>query len=178
MQKLKPWLRIVSTAVTVLMALIVIGNIYTIAARALTDKVQPTFLGFSSAVVISGSMSDTIEVNDYIVCRAQRTYKVGDIVTYINENDNLITHRIVSESDAGFITQGDANNTPDRDPVNPESIVGRVVMVIPGIGLFIEFLQTPMGLAGTAMIGVLLIMLPSVLEKAGENEEQSEENDD
>lgn len=160
--------RVLSGALTVFLAILVVANVYTIIARAVSDDPQPTFLGYSSAVVISGSMSDTIEVNDFIVCKARHDYDVDDIITFISPRGSLITHRIVSESDAGFITQGDANNTPDSEPVPQESIVGKVVCIIPKIGLFIEFMRTPLGMTCVVLIGLLLLALPSVMERAEE----------
>jgi len=166
---LKRITRIISIAVTAVLAVLLIANVYTIIARAATGKQNTTFFGFSSAVVITGSMSGTIEVNDLIICREQRDYNVGDIVTYTTPGGSLVTHRIVSESDLGFITRGDANNTPDSQPVSPESIVGRVVCTIPGIGLFIEYLRTPLGLACVVLVGLLLLALPSVMDRTEES---------
>lgn len=37
-----------------------------------------------------------------------------------------VIHRIVGESEAGFITRGDHNNTEDRDTLAPERIYGTV----------------------------------------------------
>lgn len=165
MRKLKPALRIANIAVTVLLAFMLISNVYCIIARAVTGDPAPKFLGFSSAVVISGSMSDTIEVNDLIICHEQSDYAKGDIITYISESGSLITHRIVSESDAGFITQGDANNTPDRTPVADDDIVGKVVCIIPAIGLFIEFMRTPLGLMCITFIGLLILVLPTLADR-------------
>lgn len=164
MRKLKSFFKVLSIAVTVFLAVLLVSNVYTILMRTFTDEKYPKFLGFSSAVIISGSMSDTIEVNDLVICLAQTDYEVGDIVTYVSESGSLITHRIVSESDAGFITQGDANNTPDRTPVCRSDITGKVVCIIPGVGSLIEFLRTPFGLMCITFMGLLILAFPSVMD--------------
>lgn len=165
MPKLKLVSKIAGYALTALLAIMLLSNVYTIIARSVTGEVQPKFLGFSSAIVISGSMSDTIEVNDYIICLDVNDYDVGDIVTYKNERGSLITHRIVSETDAGFITQGDANNTPDSEPVSQSDIVGKVVITIPKLGAFIEFMQTPLGLMCIVFAGFIILYLPSLADR-------------
>lgn len=165
MRKLKSVCRILSIAVTVLLAVLLISNIYTICMRAFTDEKNPKFFGFSSAVIISGSMSGTIEVNDLVICREQDSYGKGDIITFEDSSGSLVTHRIVSESDSGFATQGDANNTPDRKIVAEESILGKVVFTVPKIGLFIEFIRTPFGLMCITFAGLLIIAAPSFLSR-------------
>lgn len=164
MSKLKIVIRILSGALTVLLALLLISNIYTICVRTFTDEQHPRFLGFSSAVIVSGSMEDTIEVNDLVICLKKNDYDIGDIVTYVDRGNSLTTHRIVSESDAGFITKGDANNTTDRLPVTEVNILGKVILTIPKIGLFIEFLRTPMGLMCILFAGLIILALPSAFD--------------
>lgn len=164
MRKLKSVFKGLSIAVTVLLAVLLVSNIYTILMRTFTDEKNPKFFGFSSAVIISGSMSGTIEVNDLVICHEKNDYNVGDIITYVSESGSLITHRIVSESDAGFITQGDANNTPDRTPVCEGDIVGKVVCTVPGIGSLIEFMRTPLGLMCIVFMGLLILAFPSIAE--------------
>lgn len=166
--------RILSAVLTAFLAVIVAANIYTAAARAITGEPQPTFFGYSSAVIVSGSMSGTIDVGDLIICRTQQSYTTGDIITFREayDGDSLVTHRIVSQTDAGFITQGDANNTPDSQPVSAESIAGKVVCIIPKIGFFIEYLRTPLGMTCVVLIGLLLLALPSALESAIRQKEE------
>lgn len=121
-------------------------------------------LGYSSAVVLSGSMSGTIEVNDLVIIHRQETYTPGDIITY-RSGSSLITHRIVELTPGGFITKGDANNTRDTHPVAPAQIVGRVVAVIPRMGSFIAWLRTPLGLCALTVAGFALLLPPSQKEK-------------
>ncbi len=59
--------KILSGALTVLLALIVVANVYTLAARGITGRQNVPVFGFSSAVVLTGSMSGAIEPNDMII---------------------------------------------------------------------------------------------------------------
>ena len=74
--------KVLSAAITALLAILLCGNLYTIAARALTDELQPAVFGWSTAVVISGSMSGEIEVNDMVVIHREKSYDAGDIITF------------------------------------------------------------------------------------------------
>lgn len=161
--------RILNGLFTALLAFVLLCNLYTIAARHITGSPQPAVFGWSWAVVISGSMSPEIEVNDLVVVHAEETYSVGDVITYEN-GDSVVTHRIVDETIDGFITKGDANNTEDMFPVPASAVVGKVACVLSGVGLYIGYLKTPLGMLCMLLIGFLLIEIPYLLDKR-KNEE-------
>jgi len=75
--------------------------------------------------VETGSMEYKIHVNDYILLFKSSKYKMGDIVTY-RENDYFITHRIIKIDGDKVITKGDANNMEDVG-ININQIEGKVV---------------------------------------------------
>ena len=163
-------LRVLSAVITAVLALLLAANVYVIAARAVTGEPQPTVLGFSAAVVVTGSMSPAIEPGDLVVCRRSADYAVGDVITF-HSGASLVTHRIVGSTPDSYITQGDANNVADADPVPNGAIVGKVVFTVPKLGIFIEKLRTPLGMTVLVLIGFALIELPRVFDKSGENKE-------
>jgi len=167
MKTLKTLGRILSIVITVLLGLLLACNLYTIVARMVTKQLQPAVFGFSTAVVISGSMSDSIEVNDMVVIHRQKSYEVGDVITF-ETRGSLVTHRIIGETSLGFTTKGDANNSPDLDPVRQEQIVGRVVLVIPKIGRAIEFMRTPLGMTCLVVVGFALVEVPALIRRKSE----------
>ena len=179
MKVIKTTGRIISLILTILIAFILVCNLYTIAARYIGGRQQPAVFGFSTAVVISGSMSGCLEVNDMVIIREAKDYSVGDVVTF-KSGENLVTHRIIARQGEGFVTKGDANNTPDLDLLDPGLIVGRVVAVIPGVGKAIEFMRTPLGIMCVVAVGFALYYVPTLFERnerekggaAGENQEQ------
>lgn len=156
--------RVLSLALTIIIAIVLACNVYTIAVRGLGGEQQPDIFGWSTAIVISGSMSGSIEVNDMVIIHAQDSYAVGDVVTF-KSGKNLVTHRIISEEDGGFVTKGDANNSRDIDTLDPDLIVGRVVGVIPGIGKAIEYMRTPLGLMCMVFVGFALYYVPTLFER-------------
>ena len=156
-------LRTLSALLAAVLALLLAANVYVIAARAVTGEAQPTVLGFSAAVVVTGSMSPAIEPGDLVVCRRAADYAPGDVITF-RSGASLVTHRIVGETPDGFTTRGDANNVADTDPVPHGAIVGRVVFTVPRLGIFIEKIRTPLGMTLLVLIGFALIMLPGYKE--------------
>ncbi len=144
------------------------GNLVNIMARKNGVAGNHNVFGFYYGVIISGSMSGTIEINDMIFTFKQKEYNVGDIVTF-KHGKSLTTHRIVGEADGGFITKGDANNTEDKDVLRQEDIVGKVVFVIPKIGVVMEYMQKPLGMLVLIVIGFGVLVIPEMLSKGKES---------
>lgn len=170
--KLGKWIQGILTAV---LAVLLVCNLYTLAAKKLMGVPYPTVFGCSAAVVVSGSMEPALSVNDLIITRAQTDYTTGDIISFATQS-NLVTHRIVQTGADGFVTQGDANNAADIQPVLPEQIVGKVIFTIPAVGVVLEYLQTPLGLTCLVLLGFLLIELP-MLTARWQGAQEEEEND-
>lgn len=174
---LKKLRSILSVLLTAVLVFLLAANLYTAYARNVKGEIQPRVLGYSSAVVVSGSMSGSIEVDDLVITSAQDNYNVGDIIMFYS-GSSVVTHRIVELSENSCITRGDANNAPDLEAVDPENIIGKVIFVIPKIGLLIGFLQTPRGLIGVSLLLLLLALLPGTLgnkDKGGNRENETNE---
>jgi len=168
--------RIFSTALTALLAVALLCSVYSIAVRKITGKQAAPVFGWSTAVVISGSMSGNIEIDDMVIIHRQDAYATGDVITF-EDGDSLLTHRIIGETPEGFVTKGDANNAPDSEPVTQDLIVGRVVGVIPGVGRFIELARSPLGMLCMVLAGWALVALPAMSErqkKGGAKDEKAE----
>jgi signal peptidase len=147
----------------VLVALLLACNLYIIGARVIGGIDHPSIFGWSWAVVISGSMEDSISVNDMVVIHRQADYQPGDVITF-RSADTIVTHRITEEHPDSYTTKGDANNAADLTPTMKSDVIGRVVLVIPGIGKFIEYLRTPLGMLCLVAIGFALIEIPYYIQ--------------
>ena len=133
--------------------------------RLVNRSAAPSAFGYSALVVATGSMSGTIEIGDLIIVHRTGDYEVGDIVTFLPAGAEVTTtHRIVRMEGGRFYTKGDANNSEDDSPVLPEQIVGEVVAVVPGVGLFFEWLKTPDGLLFAGITVALVIAFAAVLK--------------
>lgn len=173
MRLLKATGQILSFCLTALLALILVFNLLSIGSRYLTGNTYAKVLGFSTAVVVSGSMEPAISVNDMVVIQEKDNYAEKDVISYVSQSGNLITHRIVDVTDEGFVTRGDANKAIDVEaPVSVDKVVGKVVYVIPQVGLFLEYLKTPLGMLCVTLVGFVLIGLPSVLDRSRKEDEK------
>ncbi len=86
------------------------------------------FMGYKPVLILSESMEPTYPKGAIVLVRKQRdSAEPGDVVMFSpEEGSGYVIHRIVGESEAGFITRGDHNNTEDRGAVAPEQILGTV----------------------------------------------------
>jgi signal peptidase len=150
----------ISTLATVLLVAVVIAMLVG------QQLGQPILLGF----VLTGSMSPTLEPGDGFVAvppAIAGDVEEGDVVTFDArelQGGGLTTHRVVGETEEGYITQGDANPFTDQDdaepPVQESQIVAVAwqfngeVVVIPHLGTVAMALQ---GLVG-ALVGVLSVL--------------------
>ena len=118
----------------------------------------PSMFGYSSLLVATGSMSGTIEEGDLIFIKDTGDYKIGDIVTFFQEDDTIpTTHRIWNiDEDGKFITRGDANNSYDPKHITSDEIYGEVVLVVPAVGIAIDWLIDGGGYIYA--VGVILII--------------------
>ncbi len=143
--------------------------------------VSTRLAGFQIFTIMSGSMEPDYPVGSlaYIKPVDTSTLTQGDVITFINGPNSVVTHRIVEvihESDATgvevlkFRTQGDANNSPDGSLVHYQNVIGTPSFIIPLLGYVSWFLQRPPGIyfaiiAGTFLIS--LIIIPYVAKPRG-----------
>ena len=127
--------------------LLVLALVALIAGAALG---QPVLLGF----VETGSMEPTLEPGDGFVAIPSPVagdIEEGDVIVFEAQNlqgGGLTTHRVVGETESGYITRGDANPFTDQDGQEPPVTEGQIVatawqvngevVVIPGLGLLTE----------------------------------------
>lgn len=114
--------------------------------------------------VTSGSMEPTLSTGDGYVLVTVTEPEPGDIVVYRSAvRDQLVAHRIVDETAAGFVTKGDANPTTDQatgaPPVERSQVLGTVLtlgsnpLVVPGLGWLA--VRTPLGVGLAAVVVAL-----------------------
>ena len=145
--------RVLKALILIIVGAILLANLYCLAAGRIFKVKAPSVFGCSSAVVLTGSMSGTIEPDDYTV---------GDIVMY-QTGGTPVTHRIISENEKGYRTKGDANNTDDGTEIPKEDVVGKVVLVIPKIGAAVRLARTPIGMLGLFAAIILIAELPNLI---------------
>ena len=120
-------------------------------------------------VVSSGSMEPVLQVNDVLIVRDGGSFgdlRVGDIIVFNKPDggDRVIVHRIVEiiprdDGDSIIRTKGDANpsSIPGTDfPITSEDYIGKVIYVLPGIGLITKVISPPVNYIIIAIILAIL----------------------
>lgn len=148
---------IVRILIFAVMGVMVGYSIYMINARVVGRNPLPMPFRYGQAVVTSGSMSPAFEVDALLIYHEQEKYEIGDMVAFMDEDGNLITHRIIQMTGNEVITQGDANTVMDN-PIKKEQIYGKVIHTIPHVGKIVRLLQKP------GVIIVLIILFLAGLE--------------
>ena len=146
---------IVGIVICALLApLLIINFILAIQGLVNPDEV-PGIFGYKPMMVMTESMEDYILAGDLIVVKDVDTtnLEIGDVITFFDPLGNgttTVTHRIIDiiNDDTGlwFQTQGDNNDTPDREWVNASEVVGIYVFRIPLVAHIALFMQTIPGL--------------------------------
>jgi signal peptidase len=139
----------------------IVGGLIVSVVLLLLGSLWPGDFGYDIRIVESGSMEPTIPTGAIVLTRPETLYQVGDVVTYQRRTDQAATtHRLVDKVDDGsqqvFLTQGDANNVADVQPVLPEEIAGKVWFNVPYLGYVLSFFRSPWGF-------MLLVLIPAML---------------
>lgn len=101
----------------------------------------PKLLNHSFFIVVTNSMAPTIQIDDLIIVNTKADIKLEDVITY-KKKGVFITHRVTSIKDKHYLTKGDANNIGD-EAVTKDLVVGKVVKIIPKVGVWQKVIMTP-----------------------------------
>ena len=134
-------------------------------------KEYVNFCGYTFFRVITGSMANTIQINDVVIVKITDDIKENDIITYKSDN-NFITHRVVKINKSNIITQGDANNTED-EPIKMKDVLGKVVVIIP-VCILMKVFSSPEVIGATIFS---MFMLWVLFHKKKEKIVSKEDND-
>ncbi|SDL91168.1 signal peptidase I SipW [Bacillus sp. OK048] len=155
--------KILSTLITVILSITLIFMIFVVISSKASGG-EPSILGYQLKTVLSGSMEPTFKTGSIIAVKPLENpgnLKKDDIITFIESDEKLITHRIIDVNKAGdqitYVTKGDNNNAKDLDPVLTQNVVAKYSgFTIPYVGYLIDYSKSKNGMA-------LLLILPGIL---------------
>ena len=145
--------------VILLLILVPLGSL--LIQKYIQKKSVPMFLGYAYLTVTTGSMNGTINQGDMIVVKKTNDYSLGDIVTFVETDGAVpVTHRIVNygPDEGTFVTKGDSNLSIDSSPISVEQIAGKVVFVIPKMGLVVDWFTKGGGIIYIVAIVAIVIV--------------------
>lgn len=109
----------------------------------------------------SNSMTPFITTGSLTIVHPADFYEVGESISYYLISGNqaeIITHRITAIGGNVYVTKGDANQINDRELVPARLVIGKVIMVIPGLGYILSFVKSFWGTVLTIWLPVALIV--------------------
>lgn len=99
------------------------------------------YFGYTLFKVTTGSMGNAVKIDDVVIVKIGSEVKENDIITYY-EDKSFITHRVIDVDNNFLLTKGDANNTEDT-PIVKSQVVGKVIHIISGLGIWQKVFSTP-----------------------------------
>ncbi|MDY7222689.1 signal peptidase I SipW [Halalkalibacterium halodurans] len=164
-------LKIISKSMTFLLFLLMISvAMLSIISHASGGK--PTVLGHQLNVVLSGSMEPAFHTGSIIAVKQVEGngtgFQAGDVITFLKEDNTLVTHRIVEVLQNGdhvqYVTKGDNNDAADLEPVLAANVVGEYTgFTVPYLGYILTFATTKEGTALLMIVPGVLLILYSII---------------
>ena len=125
------------------------------------------YFGHQIMVITSDSMFPVLKPNDLIVVKPSSIDEIqeGDIIAFDSHLGELgiIAHRAIEVYDdhgtIGIDTRGDNEDTEDPWIVHDEDLIGKVVQIIPGMGILLG------GPIRFVLVGIIIISIIFMLRQ-------------
>ncbi len=141
-------------------------------------------IGWQPVLITSGSMGPTISPGDLVLLGEppnDELLATGTVITYRDpgRSGGLITHRIDGVREDGmYRTRGDANGSPDSAPVAHEDVVGVARLLVPLVGLPVQWLRTDVVSFGLFLAGTLAAAIAAgTANRAGRERSRQDDPD-
>ncbi|CAH1055386.1 signal peptidase I SipW [Paenibacillus pseudetheri] len=130
---------------------------------------EPAFFGYQIKSVLSGSMEPGIQTGSIVALKPggdMNRFEKGDVITFRNEENLLITHRVVEATmnkatgEAMYRTKGDNNDAPDMNPTSSTNVVAEYTGVtVPYVGYAMNFAVSKAGSVVLMIVPGLMLLL-------------------
>lgn len=138
----------------------------------------PKIFGITPMAVLSGSMEPTYHVGGLVFVQKvdAEDIKINDPITFtLSGGDTVVTHRVIeiNEAEKSFVTQGDANDSPDGSAVAFSNLKGRALdFSIPLLGFVAVYLASSTGIIILGGIIVAVILISYIIDLFGKDEKK------
>jgi len=164
-------LKWIVNVLSVLLLLLLVLAVYGKATSIFGRKVYPNYFGYTFFSVASGSMEPTLFINDVILVKiGNDDINENDIITFVNEKEEIITHRVLNINGNVFTVKGDNNNTIDS-PINRDQIIGKTVKVFPKLSVWQKIMSEPKILI---VLFITLLLFDFAISYKGNEEKKTE----
>ncbi len=150
----------------------VMGNVMMIGNKAVmvipTDSMS--YKNEANSYLFNRNLNNQIQPYDIIVLEkvSKSDIKMYDVIAYKNDKGVNIVHRIIDIDGNKYTTRGDIYDSSKTDLYKPvfEDVIGRYTgKRIPGVGIFIMFLQSYAGIITVVSLVYCLLMIDRTAEK-------------
>ena len=121
------------------------------------------------------NINNQFNANDIVIVKKVNNInelKLYDVISYINEDNVNIIHRIIEIDNDSIITRGDSNNISDK-PIKFSQVIGVYTnFKIPKLGLIVFFLESYFGVLCIISIYYLLILCSIIFSKINREEKE------
>ena len=109
--------------------------------------------------VAGDAMAPALHQGDLALTMATGNYQMGDAVLC---GDGEF-RRLVGTVEGSFIARGDGEGEEAETLLTAQDVKGEVLASLPGAGLVMDYLSAPWGAPSVLVVGILLVVLPSLL---------------
>jgi signal peptidase len=160
--KLKKWINTVLSSIMLMVFILLVAAVVV----SKSSGGEPSFFGYEIKTVLSGSMEPGIQTGSIVALKPggdMNRFQKGDVITFMSEDNILITHRIVEATvnsatgEAIYRTKGDNNDAADMNPVSSANVVAQYTgTTVPYVGYAMNFAVSKAG-------SVILMIVPGLM---------------
>ena len=163
------WKKIVGTLLTVIVVVVLVFCVLVVVQGKLAKK--PFLFGYSTYIVISGSMEPTIHVDDVIIVKkvdSLSDLKEKDIVTYLGKEGEFagktVTHRIQRIEGDKIFTKGDSVINVKEDPaITFDDVIGKYVKTSDFLSAVYSAFSSKYGFLLIVVIPLLVLLFVQIV---------------
>ena len=150
----------------------VMGNVMMVGNKAVmvipTDSMS--YKNEANSYLFNRNLNNQIQPYDIIVLEkvSKSDIRMYDVIAYKNDKGVNIVHRIIDIDGNKYTTRGDIYDSSKTDLYKPvfDDVIGRYTgKRIPGVGIFIMFLQSYAGIITVVSLVYCLLMIDRTAEK-------------
>lgn len=127
--------------------------------------------GYQIHTVHSGSMEPEIKTGSIIIVKEvedKTGLQVGDVITFYQSFDRIVTHRIVEVVHSGehvlYRTKGDNNPEPDLTLALSDNVLAKYTgITIPYLGYVAKYVNTTVGLVMLLVVPGFILLCYSIM---------------
>lgn len=141
--------------------------------------------GYRALVVVSGSMEPEIKTGSVIYIKTYEqdeiyaNVKVGDYITFVNNEGNNVTHAVIYLNPAAdeIQTQGIREGAAVDDKISSADFVGKFVFTISYLGFIIKVISSKTFIVAFISVIIIGYLVSAIIKevKKGKKKENSEQ---